>query len=313
MSSKTQRIDLPVIGSVSTRSLSIGFLVFVAAGYSLLSVGSRLLSEGFQPMTQVYMRVTLGTILAILLLRKSIRWHRMISIPQKDLLVLLSMGTIGFSIAVYFITQAVLNAKLINVAVIFASVPFFSYIYAYIFLKKKFDVKLVGLLGVSLLGIAIVATKSYIPQLSAFGIGEWFALISTATMAWFYVGRKLLSSYLNTSEITIVVMVIAAVSAFLLALLRGETLALTAFVDPQVLLGLLIGGGLNAVINPIEIFAFKHLDSVIGSQVLLLDNVFAFIFGYFFYQELVSAPEVVGSVIIIGSVYFANKLTGHDA
>lgn len=307
-SKKLQHTNIPLFGSVPTRSLAITLLVFVAAAYTFLSIGSRLLAEGFEPMTQVYMRIALGTLVLLILFWKKLRWQKVISMPSRDFLVLLTMGTIGYSVGVYFITLGVLYAKLINVTIIFASVPFFSYIYSYIFLKKPFDVKLTGLLVVSLLGIMLVATKSFVPQLAAFGKGEWFTLLAAATMAWFYVGRKLLSTHLNMSEITITVMAIAAFSGFMLALLRGETFSVSAFTNPHVLFGLAIGGLLNALINPIEIFAFKHLDAVVGSQIFLLENVFALIFGYLIYAETISFPEAVGGLIVVGCVYIANKL-----
>lgn len=307
-SKKQQWINIPVFGAVSTRHLSIGFLIIVAASYTFLSIGSRLLAEGFQPMTQVYMRIAIATIVLIGTFRKQLRWNRLRSIASKDLWILFTMGTLGYSIAVYFATLGALNAKLINVAIIFASVPFFSYIYAMLFLKKQFDVKLTALLSISLLGISFVATKSFIPKLETFGTGEWFTLLATATMAWFFVGRKLLSKHLNTQEITVTVMAIAAASGFILALLRKETFSLTAFTNPHVILGLFIGGVMNVIVNPIEIYAFDHLDPVYGSQILLLENVFALLFGYLIYAETVSVPEMIGGAIIVICVYIANRI-----
>lgn len=305
---KRQQTTLPLFGAVSNRHLSVLFLIIVAAGYSLLSVSSRLLAEGFQPMSQVYMRVALGTYALLILFRKNLRWRHLMSAPRKDIYLLISMGTIGFSIAVYFATLGILHAKLVNVAIIFSSVPFFSYLYSAWFLKKPLDLKLIGLLILSLLGIAIVATKSFIPVTGGFGIGEWFTLISAATMAWFYVGRKLLSPHLNTQEITVSVSAIAAISSMLFAIARNETYEFTVFNNMHVLLGLLIGGLMNVIINPIEIFAFEHLDAVIGSQILLLENVFALILGYILYAESMSLPEIVGGLIVIATVYIANRL-----
>lgn len=307
-SKKQQGTNIPFFGFVNTRYLSIGFLVVVSAAYTLLSIGSRLLAEGFQPMTQVYMRIALATITLMVVFRKKIRWSRVTSTPARDGWILLTMGTIGYSVAVYFVTLGALNAKLANVAIIFASVPFFSYLYAFFFLKKPFDVKLTGLLLISLVGISFVATKSFVPRLETFGIGEWFTLLATATMAWFFVGRKALSKHLNTEEITVVVMAIAAVSGFILALIRRETFSLAVFTNPHVILGLAIGGLMNVIVNPIEIYAFEHLDAVFGSQILLLENVFALLFGYLLYAETITMPELAGGLIIVSSVYIANKL-----
>lgn len=259
-------------------------------------------------MTQVYMRILLATIALTIVFRKNIRWSHITKTPPRDMWILLTMGTIGYSIAVYFVTLGAINAKLVNVAIIFASVPFFSYLYAFIFLKKPFTIKLTTPLLLSLMGISFVATKSFTPKLASFGLGEWFTLIATATMAWFYVGRKLLSKHLNTQEITVLLMAIAALSGWILALIRRETFSLSAFANPHVLLGLVIGGLMNVIVNPIEIYAFDHLDAVFGSQILLLENVFALLFGYFLYSETVSLPEIIGGLIVVGSVYIANKL-----
>ncbi len=309
MNSKRRPAKARIIRSISPRSLSVGFLVVTAASFTMLSIAARLLSEGFQPMTQVYLRIALGTLTLMFLLRKNLRWSHITTVPAKDLWILLTMGTIGYSIAVYFVTLGSINAKLANVSVIFASVPFFSYLYAFIFLKKPFDVKLTGLLLISVLGMALVATKSFVPRLEAFGTGEWFTLLATATMAWFYVGRKALSAHLNTSEITILVMTIAAVSGAVLALANGETLSISAFANTHVLLGLFIGSFMNALVNPIEIYAFKHLDAVLGSQILLLETVFSLLFGFLFYKELITLPEIIGGAIVLGSVYSANKIS----
>jgi len=307
-SKKRQRVNVPIIGAITPRQLSIGFLVIVAASYTLLSVGSRLLAEGFPPMTQVYMRIGIAVVALGIFFRKNLRPAHILQTPVSDLWILFTMGTIGYSIAVYFVTLGALNAKLVNVAVIFASVPFFSYLYSFIFLKKSFDAKLTLLLCCSLVGIGLVATKSYLPRLEAFGSGEFFTLIATATMAWFFVGRKLLSAHLNTQEITIMVMGIAAISGWILAIFRGETFSLTAFQNPHVLTGLAIGGLMNVIVNPIEIYAFKHLDAVFGSQILLLENVFALLLGFILYGEIITPPEILGGLIVVCCVAVANKI-----
>lgn len=292
----------------SIRTLAILALLITALGYSLLNVGSRFLAEGFPPMTQVYMRVSLATLLLTVLFWKKLRWEKIRSMPSRDAAVICSMGTIGFSICVYFITLAVLTTKLVSVTIVYASVPFFSYLYSYLFLKKPVNPRLIALLIVSLIGISFLASRSFTPSLSQFGLGEWYALIATATAAWFYVGRKLLSDHLNTQEITVTVMIVASVSAIAFALPGGETFQLSAFTNPIVLIGLAIGIGMNALVNPIEIFAFKHLDAVLGSQILLLDNVFSLFLGYVLYREIISLPELAGGAIVIGCVYAANRL-----
>lgn len=165
------------------------------------------------------------------------------------------------------------------------------------------------LLLVSFIGVIMVATKSLIPQLALFGKGELFVLLSAVTTAVFFVARKSLSNHLNNSEITFLVLTIAAVTSFFISLLLGETLNFASFASREVILGIALGTGLNVLVNKFEIFAFQHLDAGFGSQILMTENVFAPLFGYLLYREIFTFPEIVGALLIITSAYLANKLS----
>ncbi len=289
------------------KTLAVFALMAVAASYTFLGIASRLLSEGFAPMTQVYLRLAGASLLTGVFFRTSIRWRHISKLPTRDYLPLLCMGTIGFSIAVYFITLGVLNTSLLNVAVILATMPFFSYILSVIFLRTSISPKQIALLLVSFIGVAIVATKSFTPRLTSFGKGEFFVLLSAITTAVFFIARKKLSSHLNNSEITLLVLSIASITSLFIASVLGESLSLVSFSNSHVLVGLMIGAGLNILVNKFEIFAFDHLDAGFGSQILMTENIFAPIFGFFLYREIVTVPELMGALLIIGSVYLSNK------
>lgn len=289
------------------RNLAVGALVVNSACYIFLAVATRLLSQGFQPLTQVYLRIGLGFLIACLIFRKEIRIPAIRTLKAKDFLPLLLMGVVGYSVAVYFITLAVLNTKLVNIAVINSAIPFFTFIYSYVVFGKSSKRTSLPLVIITVFGVLMVSTKSYIPILSQFGKGEFFALLSTATSAWFFVGRKMVTKKLNNSEILLIVMCIACVSTILLSLLMHEKLILTNIFNGYIALGLLLGGVLNVVANKLEIFAFHHIDATLGSQILMLENVFALIFGYLFYKEVIIMPEIIGGLLILGSVYMSNK------
>ncbi|MBI3577627.1 DMT family transporter [Candidatus Gottesmanbacteria bacterium] len=305
MSSKKSQVSKRTDSSVKTlASLS---LVAVAAGYVIMSVATRLLSHGFQPLTQVYLRLFLGLIIASLVFQKNIRPKALLSIPAKDYLPLLLMGVVGYALMVYFITLGALTTTLLSVSVVMATTPFFSFLYSYLVFKKPIKPVLLALSGLTLLGVTFIGAKSFVPALSNFGRGEVYVLIASACLAWFFVGRKMLSSHLNNSEITTVVMGIAAVSAFGLSLASGERLNLASFGNLSVLLGLVIGASFNVLATQFENFAFQHIEAGVGSQMLLLENVFAPIFGFFLYKEILTTPEIVGALLIVGSVFLANK------
>lgn len=296
------------LASFPIRKRAVAALITVAIGYVFLTISSRLMSVGFGSITQVYMRLLGGSILSALVLRKSVRWDRLAKAPLTDYLILLLMGTIGYSVGVYFITLASLKTTLLNISVLLAVQPFIVMFYSLLVFREKIKPKLLIFLILSFLGVAIVSTKSFIPQLSHVGAGEIFVLLAAVCWGWYSICRRLLSKHFNTSEVTVVVMPIAFVSAFVFALIKQETFSVSSFFNWQVLLGLAIGSGLNLVSAQFENFAYANLELVFASQILLLENFFSPIFGWLLYNELVTLPQVIGALLIVASVYAANKI-----
>jgi drug/metabolite transporter (DMT)-like permease len=225
----------------------------------------------------------------------------------KDIIGSLLMGVVGYGLSVYFITQGALHTKLINVAVIYSTVPFFTFFYSFVLLSKKPKSIQLLLLLFSFVGVAMVSTKSLLPQLTSIGIGELFVLLSAVCGAWYVIGRKLMTDTLNNYEISLLVMSIAFITTFSLALINKEHFSINSFSNVSVICGLLLGAGLNIVATLFENFGYKHLEAVFANQLLLSENVFALLFGYLFYQEIISFPEIIGSLLILMSVYITNK------
>lgn len=293
---------------IGPHNASVIALLLVALGYSLLGVAARLLENGFEPMTQVYVRVFIGFLLSMVIFRKELRFKIMSAIPRTDWFWLLMMGIFGYALSVYFITRAALTTTLINTAVIFALLPFVVYFYSFFLLKEKVRLVLIGLLIIALVGVSLIATKQVIPNLSVTGEGEVFALLSVLCAGFWSIGRKKLSPTLNNSEITMIVMFVAAASGCIIAFGRGEEFSFSAFAMGPVILGLFMGSVLNVVLTFFENFAFGTIDLVLGNQILMTENVFALVFGYFFYAEIISATELVGALLILSTVFIANRI-----
>ncbi len=294
--------------SKNKKQLAILALIVVTIGFVFLSIAVRLMGNGFGPITQTYMRLGGGCLLSLIILRKNVRWKKLFHAPKKDYFILLFMGTVGYSLGVYFITLGALRASLLNISVLEATGPFFVMTYAAIVLKEKLNPKLLVFLLLSFVGVMIVATKSFIPILQNFGVGELFCLLAAAVWGWYSICRKLLSTYLNNSEITVLVLPIAFLSALIFAIIENEPFHVSALANPEVLLGLALGSGFNLVAAQFENFAFQQLEVVVASQIFLLENFFAPIFGFILYNELLVLPQVVGALLIITGVFGANIL-----
>ena len=295
---------------LSLKKKAILALCIVALSYSLLSVSVRLLNAGFGPFTQVYLRIGLGCLLTAIIFNKKIRFSRFSNITKRDWLYLLIMGTVGYGLAVDFVTLGILQTKLLNVAVISSTTPFFIFLFSITFLRKRFRSFLLIYLLMAFYGVCVLATKSFIPVISDFGKGDFYVLFFAIGLGFYIIGRKMLSSFLNNYEIAFLVMGIAFLSSFIVAILAKEPIAINGFYSPYELLGLFLGGVLNLLATNLENFAFKHIEAVAGSQLLLLENIFSPIFGYVFYNEIILPIEFFGSLLVVAGVWLYIKYGG---
>jgi len=282
-------------------------LVFVAFGYALLNIASRLMGEELEPMTQVYLRIGIGSLVALIVFRKKIEIRKFVKLSIKDWLILLFLGTIAYSIGVYFVTLGTLNTSLFNVSVIYSTIGIFVYIYSLIFLKSRFKMLILLLVLLSFLGIVFISGNSFVPKFDEFGIGSIYVLISAMCMAFFSIGRKLITKDLNNQEITVSTMIIAFITSLIIAILKGEAFPVIADFTAPVLVGLLIGSFFNIVSTYFESYAFEHIDVVFGNQLLLTESLFSVVIGILLYSEYPGIPQIVGALLILISVYISNK------
>lgn len=282
---------------VKTRA--IWALVIVGLCVPLLSISVRLMDEGFGTFTQTYLRIGLGFLITLLLLHKHIRFGKISSLSHKDWLLVLLMGSFGYGFVVIFATLGVLHAKLLNVAIIGSTTPFFIILFTIIFLRKRIPQRDFFFLLISFYGVCVLATRSFLPVFSNFGIGEVYLLFFAAGMGIYIEGRKFLSKKLNNSEITLSVMFIAFVSSFVCALISGESLNFTGFLNPIALSGLILGGFLNFAVTELQNFGYQYVTAVVGSQLLLVQNIFAPILGFIFFHEYVLPIEFFGAWCIL--------------
>ncbi len=293
----------------SGKTNSILGLISVSLGYGSLSVAARWLDGSFGIFTQVYVRIFLAMVVMFIIFPRDIRWHKIKSLNLRDWLILLLMGVVGYGLMVYAITRGALLTTLLNVSVLFSTVPIFVYLLGVIFLKRQWRYLILGLLLLSIWGVGVLSSGQIIPSLSGFGVGDWWVLASALFEAIWYLGIKLLKNKLNSREITVIAQAIASVIIFILAIKLGEPLpTISSFLSWQVVLGLLIGIIMNVLAPLITMYAFKHLDEVFATQLFLSENIFALLVGYFFYGEMISPISLLGAGIVVASVYIMNKI-----
>lgn len=293
--------------NVSIQLKAILALIGVSFSYALMNVAVRFLHEGFDTFTQIYLRIGLGFFIGLLVFWKNIRIPAIRKISLRDWIILFMMGFGGFGMFVYFVTLGALEAKLLNISVILGVAPLFTYLYSLVFFREKIKPMILFFLVSSLIGISFIASKSYGFSVSQFGRGEFYVLVSAALLGLFFIGRRMLSKNLNNTEITLITMGIACLTNLVFAIANREVFVVQNIFNPIVMVGLLIGGFGNILSTKFETFAFQHIHPVIGSQILLSENIFSLFLGLVLYREIFGLPEIVGSVLIVISVYFANR------
>lgn len=266
------------------------------------------MDAGFGPITQTYLRIGIGFFLALILFSHKISFKKLQHISMQDWFLLTLIGTIGYGIAVIFITLAVLHTTFLNVAVIASTSPFFALLLSILFLRKTISPMMFGFLSVSFTGVYLITTKTISPVITQFGIGEVYALMFAFGIGVFAVARKLLSKNLNNYEISIIVMGIAFISSLIGALLIGEEIDLAGFANPTAMAGLAIGSILNVSTTFLTNYGFGRIGAVAGAQILLLQNVFAPIIGFLLYNEMILPIEFIGAGLIVAGVFGYNKL-----
>lgn len=282
-------------------------LCLVALSFALLNVSIRFANAGFDPFSQVYLRIGLGLVLTYALFYKEISFKKIIKSSSRDWFILFLMGSLGYGLAVDCVTVGVLHTSLFNASVIGSTTPFFVFLFNILILRKGFKLSRLFFLILSFYGICILATNSLAPRLLNFSSGDLYVLFFAIGSCFFILGRKFLSKHLNNSEIAIVVMVIAFLSSLIVALCSGQTLHFGSFANPVALLGIGMGGVFNLTATKFQNYGFNHLNAVVGSQLLLLQNVFAPIFGFLLFHEIILPIEFIGALLVLIGVWFYTK------
>lgn len=279
-------------------------LMLLALVFASMGLFARYLNSGFSVFQQVYLRVLAAFLLGLIIFNKDLNWPKIKKISQKEWLLLIFRSAASYLFAVCLFTQAVILAKYSNVAFI-GAIPMTAILGIIIF-KEKINGKKALLVLTAFLGVALIALKDY-SQIFSWGKGEIIALAATFFFSLSYVTRKWHSPLLNNKEITQITFFFAFIFVLAVSLLSGEGIPVSGW--NLGLLAAVIGAGLFNVINLfLTNYGFEKVKAVLAGNILMLESVFAVIVGFLFYLEVPNLKELLGGIIIIGSVVLMNSL-----
>lgn len=286
------------------RSKGIIALILLTVAFASMGLFVRYLNTGFLLLQQVYLRITAAFILTLILFNKDLSFEKLKQISFKEWSLLVFRGLAMYLFGVTLFSQAILLTKYSNVSFI-GSLPFVA-VLGVLFFKEKINLQKILLIVMAFIGVFLISVQDY-SNIFIWGKGEMFALISTVFFSFSYVVRKWHSHLLNNKEITAITFFISAITVFITSLFVGNGLPVGHWTWG--LLGAVIGAGLFNVINLfLTNYGFEKVDNVLASNILTLESFFAVILGFIFYREMPGLKEIIGGILIVGSVVLMNQV-----
>lgn len=289
---------------MSDRTKGVIAFIFLAAVYAGTGVITRYLNLYFTFFQQIYLRTFIAFILGIFFFRRQLDYRKLRKISLSEWLLLAARSAAMFVFGATLWVKATTIAKLANVTFIDA-LPITAAL-SFLFLGEKATFKKVFYLSMSFLGIIVLSVKD-LRDLSTFGVGELLVFISGFFFAFRNISRRWHSKLLNDQEITQLMFVFGMLMLFVASIMFGEALFLPKWNSGP--MAVLVLGGFILIVSLFLVnYGFAHLSAVFGNNILNLEAVFGILFGFFLYQEVSTARELIGGILIIISVIKMNQL-----
>jgi len=234
--------------------------------------------------------------------------HRLLANNWKHELWLLAGGATGGSI--YFLAEntALGITTASNVSFIVCTSPLFTTFLSLFFYKKeKVTPVLVGGSVLALIGVLlIVYNGSFVLKISP--VGDFLSLVAALSWAFYSLIVKKLSAFYDSIFITRKVFfygILTVLPAFIFSPWRTR---FSSLIETSVLLNLLFLGVLASLIcYAIWNLALKHLGTIRATNYIYLVPLVTFIGSSALLNEEVTVVSFIGSVLILGGVYIAEK------
>lgn len=292
--------------NLSQKQKGIVALIVLASIWGAMGIFSRYLNTGFTIFQQVYLRLIAAGVAGYLFFKKDISLSKFSKISTKDWLILLVRAILYYSIGVSLYSLSVINTKLSN-AVFIDSLPATA-ILGFILLKERASWKKVLYVILAFVGVLVIGSKGLgFNNLFNWGKGEFFMFISVWCTSLSMVIRKWQSKYLNNKEMTLLILFIGAIGAFLFSLVGKEGLP-TSHWTTGLLFVVVLAGIANTAITYLINYGFERVNAVLGSNLLTLQSLVAIIVGFLVYKEIPMFKDLLGGVIITLGVIGMNKL-----
>ncbi|WP_432407574.1 DMT family transporter [Wukongibacter sp. M2B1] len=281
---------LPIMAIVATS---------IIWGLSFLSI--KVTVGVLPPMTLALVRFLMGSVvlsIIYMIMEKEKRLNR------KDIPLLALSGFIGVSAYFYFENNGIQYISASSASIIIAAIPIFALIAEIIFLKAELTKKKVISVVVSFFGVYLIV------GFNSAGISEnslrGYLFMLGAVLVWVAYSIITKPLYKKYSQITIVYFQTLFGTLFLIPFVFFETTN-WSLIDSTIILNVVyLGIFCSAMAYYLYIYAMDYLGVSTTSLFLNLLPIVTVIASYFILDERINVYQIIGGVLVIFAVYFAN-------
>lgn len=289
---------------MTNRTKGIFALFLLSVIWGSFGLPIRYLGLYFPFFQQIYLRILPAAIFCLLIFNKDIHLKKFISMPKKDLFILIFRCFILYGFAVTLYTKAYFLTTFSEVSFL-GAIPTTA-ILGFILVREKITFQKILFIGLSVIGIFLITVKNP-SHFFTWTQGDIIALIADFFFSLNYVTRKWQSDFLSNKEISAFMLLFGFLFLFTLSLIKGEGLP-NPYSFSLATSAVIIGVGiLNAGSIFFTNYGFAYVEAALASNIVSLECFFAVILGFIFYKEIPTIATFVGGILILASVAFLNK------
>jgi drug/metabolite transporter (DMT)-like permease len=294
-----------MLRNASSKTKAIATLVVYAFLASCMGIFVREMSRYFTTFQQIYLRASVGFILAFFIYGRKIRFQDLLSMPLRDAAIMLIRIFSLYLFGIVLYTKAITNASYANVTFIFA-LPY-SAILGFLILKEKLTFTKIALISCAFFGVLLVSVDN-IFSIFNWGYGEILALISAFFYALSSVLRKKISSQIDSKQTALVMLFGGALLIFGISNIAGEDAGQVFTGSLVAYICVFLAGFSNAILSLCIDYGFKHIEALKAGNILYIESIFALFISVFLYTEIPNFREIAGAILITLSAMWINRL-----
>ena len=289
----------------SKRILGSVFLTIASIIWGAMFVVVKIIVDEVHPIQLVWLEYLIALVFLIgYSIMKREKWH----INWPDLKLIFWIGIIGNTISLVAQEMGTGLSNAQTGSVITSTIPAFMIIFGWLILKEKLDKVKIFSVIIAILGVVMIVGL----KMSGTNVILGVLLLVLDSIAWALMSVlvKKVKTY-SSLQITIMSTVVAVVALTPFILSDLQSLTSINFVDPKVILSLLYIGAVSTAVAYVMWNRGLQIVSAGSSGLFyLIQPIVGSFLGWLLLGEQISVGFVIGSALILASVWISVKFDG---